>query len=122
MSLALFALLAALPLLEAAAARPDLGRRLEHALGYKRMPWPPKPNGRVVGTVRRSGYRIGKVVFDSLPGVAVPGHLYLPEGATPRVPAILYYNGHWSDASKALPDHQAFAIHMGAQRLRGVQL
>jgi dipeptidyl aminopeptidase/acylaminoacyl peptidase len=97
---------------EAAAARPELRRRLEHALGYKKLPWPPKPNGRVVGTVRRNGYRIDKVVFESLPGVAVPGHLYLPEGATAPLPAILFYNGHWYDTSKTLPDHQAFAIHM----------
>lgn len=97
---------------EAAAARPELRRRLERALGYRQMPWPPKPNGRVVGTVRRSGYRIEKVVFESLPGVSVPAHLYLPEGAGARVPAILFYNGHWYEASKTLPDHQAFAIHM----------
>lgn len=97
---------------EAAAARPELRRRLERALGYKQMPWPPKPNGRVVGTVRRSGYRIDKVVFESLPGVPVPGHLYLPEGAGARAPAVLFYNGHWYEASKTLPDHQAFAIHM----------
>ncbi|MCC6293279.1 MAG: acetylxylan esterase [Bryobacterales bacterium] len=97
---------------EAAAARPELRRRLEHALGYKKMPWPPKPKGRVTGTVRRAGYRIDKVVFESLPGVAVPGHLYLPEGATARLPAILFYNGHWYEESKTLPDHQAFAIHM----------
>ncbi len=97
---------------EAAAARPELRRRLEHALGHKQMPWPPKPKGRVVGTVRRNGYRIDKVVFESLPGVSVPGHLYLPEGAAGRVPAILFYNGHWYEASKMLPDHQAFAIHM----------
>lgn len=97
---------------EAAAARPELRRRLERALGHKQMPWPPKPSGRVVGTVRRSGYRIDKVVFESLPGVLVPGHLYLPESAPTRVPAILFYNGHWYEASKTLPDHQAFAIHM----------
>ncbi|MBL8227003.1 MAG: acetylxylan esterase [Bryobacterales bacterium] len=133
---ALFALFAALPLVdhldelerravrslesirhartpeEAAAARPELRRRLESALGYKKMPWPPKPKGRVTGTLRRSGYRIEKVVFESLPGVLVPGHLYLPEGASGRVPAILFYNGHWYEASKMLPDHQAFAIHM----------
>lgn len=97
---------------EAAAARPELRRRLERALGHKQMPWPPKPNGRVTGTVRRSGYRIDKVVFESLPGVQVPGHLYLPDGAAARVPAILFYNGHWYESSKTLPDHQAFAIHM----------
>lgn len=97
---------------EAAAARPELRRRLEHALGYKQMPWPPKPTGHVVGTIRRSGYRIDKVVFESLPGVSVPGHLYLPEGAGARVPTILFYNGHWYEASKTMPDHQAFAIHM----------
>ncbi|MFN9457204.1 MAG: hypothetical protein ACK6D7_07495, partial [Acidobacteriota bacterium] len=67
---------------EAAAARPALRRRLEIALGRNQMPWPPKPNGRVVGTVRRNGYRIDKVVFESLPGVSVSGHLYLPEGSS----------------------------------------
>lgn len=97
---------------EAAAARPELRRWLERALGYKQMAWPVKPKGRVTGTVRRNGYRIDKVVFESLPGVSVPGHLYLPEGGAARVPAILFYNGHWYEASKTLPDHQAFAIHM----------
>src|SRR4051794_27733951 len=53
---------------EAATARPELRRRLEQALGLKKMPWPPKLNGRVTGTVRREGYRIEKVVYEALPG------------------------------------------------------
>src|ERR1044071_6003920 len=43
---------------EAATARPELRRRLEQSLGLKKMPWPPKLNARVTGTVRRDGYRI----------------------------------------------------------------
>jgi dipeptidyl aminopeptidase/acylaminoacyl peptidase len=37
--------------------------------------------------VVRDGYRIEKLVFESLPGVEVPAHLYLPATRQKRLPA-----------------------------------
>src|SRR4051794_21497493 len=58
-------------------ARADLRRKLERSLGVGRLPWPPDLRPRVVGTLRRPGYRIEKVIYETLPGMAVPGHLYV---------------------------------------------
>jgi dienelactone hydrolase len=65
-----------------------------------------------VGTLRRVGYRIEKLVYESLPDALVPAHLYVPEGLERPAPAILFYPGHWWTDSKARPDFQAFCINM----------
>jgi dienelactone hydrolase len=93
-------------------AQPLLRQRLERALGHSQFPRPAQPRARVTGTIARPGYRIEKIVFESLPGVEVPAHLYLPEGLQTRAPAILFYNGHWWDDSKSRPGFQSFCINM----------
>jgi hypothetical protein len=51
-------------------------------------------NAQITGKIQLDGYRIEKVIFESLPGVYVPGLLYLPDGpAVPR-PAVLVPCGH----------------------------
>jgi dienelactone hydrolase len=97
---------------EADQRREPLRRKLEDSLGVARLPWPPALRPRVVGSLRYKRYRIEKVVYESLPGVLVPAHLYLPEGAERPAPAILFYPGHWWPDSKARPDFQAFCINM----------
>ena len=92
--------------------REPLRRELERSLGVGRLPWPPALRPRVVGTLRRDGYRIEKVVYESLPGSPVPAHLYVPEGLDRPAPAVLFYPGHWWPDSKARPDFQAFCINM----------
>ena len=92
--------------------REPLRRELERSLGVGRLPWPPTLRPRVVGTLRRDGYRIEKVIYDSLPGSPVPAHLYVPEGLDRPAPAVLFYPGHWWPDSKARPDFQAFCINM----------
>ena len=99
---------------EAAAARPALRMKLEESLGFRKLP-PPDPQPRTVGAIQRDGYRIEKLVWHSLPGVQVPGHLYLPAKLEKRAPAILFYTGHWYPDSKARPDFQAFCINMARQ-------
>ncbi len=93
-------------------ARPELRQKLQAALGYHQFPWPPALNARVTGTLVRPGYRIEKVVYQSLPGVDVAAHLYLPEKIDKPAPAILFYNGHWYADSKVWPDFQKFCINM----------
>lgn len=97
---------------QADAARAELRRNLEQSLGFRKLPWPPKLAPRVVGVVRRDGYRIEKIVYETLPGVRVPAHLYIPDNLAAPAPAILFYNGHWWADSKTRPDFQAFHINM----------
>jgi dienelactone hydrolase len=96
---------------QAEEARPLLRRRLEESLGFRRLP-PPDPQAKVVGTLQRDGYRIEKVVYQSLPGVPVAAHLYIPAGLQGRAPGVIFYTGHWWPDSKARPDFQAFCINM----------
>ena len=51
-------------------------------------------NVKKVGTIQCDGYRIEKMYYESLPGLYVPAHLYIPDGADKPLPAILYVNGH----------------------------
>ncbi|HUG81057.1 MAG TPA: CocE/NonD family hydrolase [Bryobacterales bacterium] len=92
--------------------RPVLRRRLEESLGIQRLPWPPDLQTALTGQMEREGYRIDKLVFQTLPGVWVPAHLYLPSAMPKPVPAVLLASAHAWDAGKAHPDAQAFAINM----------
>ena len=92
--------------------REPLRRELERSLGVGRLPWPPALRPRVVVTLRRDGYRLEKVVYETLPGSPVPAHLYIPAGLDRPAPAVLFYPGHWWPDSKARPDFQAFCINM----------
>lgn len=51
-------------------------------------------NARVVGVIDQPGYRIEKVIFESLPGFYVTANLYLPKQGQPPYPAVLYPLGH----------------------------
>lgn len=97
---------------EADRARPALRRKLEQSLGFRKLPWPPELRPRTVGALQRPGYRIEKIVYQTLPGVHVPAHVYVPEALTGRAPAIVFYNGHWWAEGKAKSDFQAFCINM----------
>jgi dienelactone hydrolase len=92
--------------------RGPLRRQLEQSLGIARLPWPPTLRPRIVGTLRYKNYRIEKVVYESLPGLLVPAHLYLPKSADRPGPAVLFYPGHWWRDSKSRPDFQAFCVNM----------
>lgn len=51
-------------------------------------------NARVTGRIQKDGYRIEKVVFESMPGFHVTGCLFLPDRIRGRAPAILNVIGH----------------------------
>jgi dienelactone hydrolase len=91
-------------------AVPKIRAALTASLGLAELPPPAPKNVRGVGVLDRDGYRIEKLVYETLPGVEVPAHLYLPVPARGRVPAILFVPGHWYADSKTRPDFQAFAI------------
>jgi dienelactone hydrolase len=97
---------------EADSARPALRRRLVHSLGLRQLPWPPDLRPKIVGTLARDGYRVEKIVYQTLADMRVPAHLYIPNGLTQPAPAVLFYPGHWWVDSKTRPDFQAFCINM----------
>ena len=51
-------------------------------------------NVKVTGTIKRDGYRIEKLYYESLPGLYVPADLYIPDGIKEPRAAILYVCGH----------------------------
>jgi dienelactone hydrolase len=65
-------------------------------------------NAEVVGTLRREGYRVEKVIFESRPRHHVTANLYVPDGKPPY-PGVLLPCGH-SDNGKAYEQYQRVAI------------
>jgi acetyl xylan esterase AXE1 len=68
-------------------------------------------NARVAGTIAGDGYRIEKVVFESVPGFHVTALLYLPDVPAGPKPAVLLACGH-SPLGKAYPNYQEIAIRL----------
>lgn len=62
-------------------------------------------NARTVGALERSGYRLEKVVYESLPGFHIPANLYIPTVGKPPFPAVLFQLGH-SGNGKAYESYQ----------------
>jgi len=51
-------------------------------------------NARVTGRIELSGYRVEKVIFESLPGYYVTALLYVPDKSPAPMPAVLVPCGH----------------------------
>lgn len=62
-------------------------------------------NARTVGTIDRSGYRIEKLVYESMPEVYVTAHLYVPTTGKPPYPGIVVPLGH-TENGKAYRNYQ----------------
>jgi formylglycine-generating enzyme required for sulfatase activity/dienelactone hydrolase len=90
---------------------PRLRKKLRSSLGLDRLPKPGPQHLSVVGTLDRGTYRLEKLVYETLPGLEVPAHLYVPKSEG-RHPAILFVPGHWWPDSKTKSDFQSFAISM----------
>lgn len=65
-------------------------------------------NAKVVGVVKQKGYRVERVVYESIPGHHVTSNLYIPEGKGPY-PSVLLFCGHEQE-SKATESYQKTAI------------
>jgi dienelactone hydrolase len=92
--------------------RDGLRQQLERSLGMDRFPKPEARGAKPVGSLARPGYRIEKIVYETLPGAIVPAHLYVPAILDRPAPGVLFYPGHWWTDSKSRPDFQAFCINM----------
>ncbi|MFK5924918.1 MAG: acetylxylan esterase [Verrucomicrobiota bacterium] len=67
-------------------------------------------NAKTVGTIEMDGYRIEKVIYESVPGHHITANFYLPEGKGP-FPAVVVSSGH-SRTGKTADYNQRFAIIM----------
>ncbi|MDF2725454.1 MAG: acetyl xylan esterase [Paenibacillus sp.] len=70
-------------------------------------------NIRVTGTVDCDTFRIDKLVYESLPGLFVAAHLYMPKQLPEPAPAILYVCGHHRDQKINYQDHPRKFAQLG---------
>jgi cephalosporin-C deacetylase-like acetyl esterase len=59
-------------------------------------PFPEKTplNAKITSTVKKNGYRIENVIYESLPGFYVTASLFIPDKVKKPAPAILFCSGH----------------------------
>lgn len=67
-------------------------------------------NPRILGTVRKDGYTIEKIVFESMPGFYVTNCLFIPSHRSAKAPAILYLSGHTAEAFRN-PRYQQLVLN-----------
>ncbi len=67
-------------------------------------------------TLQRDGYRIEKLTYESYPGLAVAGLLYVPDGITGKMPGIVSIGGHAYAYGKAFEQTQHRNVNLA---LRG---
>lgn len=65
-------------------------------------------NVKIAGTIKRKGYRVERIVYESIPDHHVTSNLYIPEGKG-TFPAVLLFCGHEAEA-KATESYQKTAI------------
>jgi dienelactone hydrolase len=73
-------------------------KRLESNLGIEEIARPAL-DPVVVGRIEKPDYVIERVHFQTLPGIRMPGNVYLPKKPG-RLPAVLHVHGHWSGAKQ----------------------
>ena len=66
-------------------------------------PFPEKTplNPRVTGVLQKDGYRVEKIIIESMPKFYVTGCLFIPDGLKGRAPAILKVIGHSQESFRA---------------------
>lgn len=71
-------------------------------------------NARILGTVRKDGYTVEKIVFESMPGLYVTNCLFIPSTRTGKSPAILFLSGHTAEAFRH-PRYQQPVLNLVAK-------
>jgi dienelactone hydrolase len=68
-------------------------------------------NARITGVVKKDGYKIEKIIYESMPGFYVTGCLFIPNGIRGKVPAILNVIGHTGIAFRG-EAYQTMILHL----------
>ena len=58
-------------------------------------------SGLVVETLQKDGFRVDKLLYESMPGFYVTAAVFVPDGLTGRAPAIIYCSGHAAEAFRS---------------------
>ena len=67
--------------------------------GFPDMPCPLKPE--TLGQLVRDGYRVERIVFQTMPDVWMTANAYVPDASKDKkVPAVLCVHGHWAGAKQ----------------------
>lgn len=76
-------------------------------------PFPEKTplNARITGVLKRDGYRVEKLIFESMPGYYVTAAVFIPDQVKRKAPAILNAIGH-STKSFRRPLYQHVIINL----------
>jgi dienelactone hydrolase len=71
-------------------------------------PFPEKTplNAKITGTIQRDGYRIEKIIYESIPGYYVTACMFIPDGIKGKRPTILNVLGHWEEGFRARDTQQ----------------
>jgi hypothetical protein len=65
-------------------------------------------NSQITGVIKKDGYQVEKIIYESIPNHHVTANLYVPFGKGP-FPGVLLFCGHEAEA-KATPSYQKTAI------------
>jgi dienelactone hydrolase len=76
-------------------------------LGLATIPRTREPGWRGLGELPGAGYTVEKGVFEAVPGLIVPAHVYRPSAPGPH-PAVVHSLGHWMENARLEPDIQRF--------------
>jgi cephalosporin-C deacetylase-like acetyl esterase len=78
------------------ARRGEIRKHLQQAFGsFPEKPCPLEP--KVLGVLKRDGYRVEKIIFQTMPGVWMTASAYVPDKPG-KLPALLAVHGHWRGA------------------------
>jgi cephalosporin-C deacetylase-like acetyl esterase len=114
--------------------KPNRKKELMRCLGLDPLPPRTPLKAEVTGVIKRNGYRIEKIVFESRPNFPVTGHLYIPDGPPgTKYPVILNPHGHWTQKkmeptvqlrliAQALGGYLAFIIDSPGWSFEGTSL
>ncbi|MBN2089529.1 acetylxylan esterase [candidate division KSB1 bacterium] len=63
-------------------------------------PFPAKTplNAKIISIIRKKGYRVEKIIFESQPQLYVTAALFIPNGIKGKIPAVIYCSGHSQEA------------------------
>lgn len=89
--------------------REEARRKVEALIGVFPEKTPLK--ARTIGVVEKPGFRMEKVIFESLPGFHVTAACFIPAGLKGKAPAILYCSGH-SDSGFRSPPYQTMILNL----------
>ncbi len=80
--------------------------KLHHLIG----PFPDKTalNPRITGVIHKDGYRVEKLVYESMPGFHVTGCVFIPDDIVGKAPAILNVIGHEQEGFRAELDQLVY--------------